>query len=561
MEMTNRQVARVLEEIGQLLEVQGENRFKVRAYMAAADRIGHLTGPVGDLTEEELEAIPGIGRALAGKIHQIVQTGTCTERERLIDATPPGLIPLLDLPGVGPKTVRRLWTELGVEDTDSLIAAARNRRVRALKGFGAKKESDILRAAETAGKMTERMDVSGAKRRAAVLMAAIPGEAWVAGSLRRGRSTIGDIDIVTTAPPGETNRALRRIADSMIDEGERKTSVRIEGRRADIRYADTAELGTMLLYLTGSKAFNIRLRGIAAEQGMRLNEYGLLMRESGEVRTFPTEEGVFGALGMVPVPPELREDRGEVEYALEGRLPDLVDAGAIRGDLHVHSEWSDGTLSLPDIADEGEKKGYEYILITDHAAGIGVTHGLDAARLERQRHEIERVNRNAACTLLAGIEVDILADGHLSLPDTALKACDLVVASVHTAFGQDADTMTRRMIVAIENEHVDIIGHPTARLIGRRPPTAVDMDRIIDAAAATGTALEINASPARLDLDDIYIRQAKEQGVNLSIGTDAHRRSDLEAMRYGVALARRGWCGPSDILNTRPLSALLRADE
>jgi len=557
MAMSNRQVARILDEIGALLEIQEENSFKVRAYARAAEQIDHLAHPVSSLSAEDIEAIPGIGKAIAEKIHDILNTGTCAELERLRAATPPGLIPLLDLTGVGPKTVRKLWTDLGVDGIDALEAAAKNRRIRALKGFGAKKEDEILRAIAEAKEGAERMNLAEAERLASTLIAAIPGEAWVAGSLRRGRSTIGDIDIVTTAPPGETSRALRRVADAVIDEGERKISVMHGGRRADIRYTTPGECGAMLLYLTGSKAFNIRLREIAGSKGMRLNEYGLTDRLSGKLLPFATEEGVFAALGMSPVPPELREDRGEVERALEGRLPDLLAREEIRGDLHVHSDWSDGVLSLGEIASEGQKMGYDYILITDHSAGIGITHGLDAERLEKQRQEIRAINRTARCTLLAGVEADILPDGRLSLPDAALEACDLVIASVHSAFRQDGDTMTRRLIAALENEHVDILGHPTARLIGHRPPTALDIGRILEAAAETGTALEINASPVRMDLDDIYIRQAKERGVILAIGTDTHRRPEFSHMKFGVTLARRGWCGSGDVLNTRTADALL----
>lgn len=550
MATTNRQVAAVLEEIGQLLEIHDENPYKVRAYARAAIVVGHLGRQVAGMGEEEFEAIPGIGKALAEKIRAIVETGTCAERDRLLAATPPGLPALLALQGVGPKTVGRLWKDLGIEGLDDLERAARNRRIRALKGFGPKKEQEILRAVEDAKKGAERMTVAEAGTIAAAILAVLPGEAEIAGSLRRGKPTVGDVDIVTTALPGPSNRALREIAESLVEEGEKKTSLRIRGRQADIRYARTGEEGAMLLYLTGSKAFNIRLREIARKRGMRLNEYGLTDIATGRLSVYPTEDEVFAALGMAPVPPELREDRGEVECARAGTLPSLVEGAGIRGDLHVHSDWSDGTMSLEAIAAAGEERGYEYVLVTDHSASLRVAHGLDAARLRRQHEAIQKVNRTAACTLLAGIEVDILADGRLGLPLAVLDDCDLVVASVHSAFRQDADTLTRRVIAAMEHEQVDILGHPTGRLLGRRPATAIDMTRVIDAAAATGTALEINASPTRMDLDDIYIRQAKEKGVKLAIGTDAHFIGELDHMRHGVALARRGWCGAGDVLNT-----------
>jgi len=549
--MTNRQVAAVLEEIGQLLDIHGGNPYKVRAYARAAELVGMLDRPVAAMGEEDLDAIPGIGKALAEKIRAIAATGTCPERDRLLEATPPGLPALLALQGVGPKTVGRLWRDLGVEGIDDLEAAARNRRVRALKGFGPKKEEEILRAVEEARKGAERMTIAEAHAIADAILAVLPGETRVAGSLRRGRSTVGDIDIVTTALPGPANRALRTLAESVVEEGEKKTSLRIRGRQADVRYARPGEEGAMLLYLTGSKAFNIRLREIARTQGMRLNEYGLTDMATGRLSVYRTEDEVFSALGMAPLPPELREDRGEVECALRGALPSIIEEADLRGDLHVHSDWSDGTMSLDAIAAAGEARGYEYILVSDHSASLGVAHGLDAARLQKQQEAIRRVNRTAACTLLAGVEVDILADGRLALPAAVLDDCDLVVAAVHSAFRQDADTLTRRVIAAMEHEEVDIIGHPTGRLLGRRPATAIDMARLIDAAAATGTALEINASPARMDLDDIYIRQAKEKGVKLAIGTDAHSPGELNHIGHGVALARRGWCSAGDVLNTR----------
>ncbi|QYZ79722.1 DNA polymerase/3'-5' exonuclease PolX [Methanofollis formosanus] len=556
MDATNRQVAEVLAEIGALLEILGENPFKVRAYARAAEVVGHLGRSVAGMDRDELEVLPGIGKAIAEKITEIVETGTCRERERLREAMPPGLPALLDLQGVGPKTVRRLWKDLGVGGLDDLEAAARGHRIRTLRGFGEKKEHEILRAVGVARRGSERMSLTEAEPLADLLLAAIPGEARVAGSLRRGRSTIGDIDIVTLAPAAETALALAGVADEVIDAGEKKVSVRIGGRRADVRFTAPDEIGAMLLYLTGSKAFNIRLREVARSAGMRLNEYGLTDQETGGLRRFRTEDEVFAALGMSPVPPELREDRGEVELALEGALPSLVDVQEVRGDLHVHSDWSDGSMSLEEIAAAGEARGYEYVLVSDHSASLGIARGLDAPGLARQQAAIEQVNRTAGCTLLAGVEVDIIADGRLGLPDEALEGCDLVIASVHSAFGQDEDVMTRRVIAAIENRRVDIIGHPTGRIIGRRPPVAVDMERVIGAAAENRTALEINASPGRLDLDDIYIKQAHERGVRLAIGTDAHAPSELANIRYGLALARRGWCGPGDILNTRSLADL-----
>ncbi|MBP2147106.1 DNA polymerase (family 10) [Methanofollis sp. W23] len=559
MDVTNQVVAGVLAEIGDLLEVHGENPFKVRAYARAAETVRHLGRPVAGMDDDDFEALPGIGKVIAGNIAEIVETGTCQEQVRLREATPPGLPALLNLRGVGPKTVHRFWKELGVTGIDDLETAARAHRIRGLRGFGEKKEDEILRAVAAARKVSTRMSMTEAERLAERVLLVIPGEAWVAGSLRRGRSTIGDIDVVTLAPAAETALALEGIADEVIDAGEKKISVRIDEIRIDVRFSTSGDLGAMLLYLTGSKGFNIRLREVARSGGMRLNEYGLTDQTTGELRSFGTEDEVFTALGMVLVPPELREDRGEVDLALAGHLPRVVEAQEIRGDLHLHSEWSDGSMSLDEIALVGESRGYEYILVSDHSASLGIAHGLDADRLACQHQAIREVNRTlgSGCTLLAGVEVDILADGRLALPDRVLQDCDLVVASVHSGFGQAEDVMTRRVITAIEKEHVDIIGHPTGRVISRRPPVALDMGRVIGAAAENGKALEINASPGRFDLDDIYIKQAQERGVKLAIGTDAHAPSDLDHIRHGVTLARRGWCGAGDILNTMSLVDLM----
>jgi DNA polymerase (family 10) len=314
----------------------------------------------------------------------------------------------------------------------------------------------------------------------------------------------------------------------------------------------------MLVYLTGSKEFNIHLREIAIGKGLKLNEYGLEERAGEGLHTFPDEASLFSFLGLPLIPPELREDRGEIERALAGDLPVLVELKAIRGDLHVHTAATDGHLTLEEYAAAGTELGYEYLLISDHSSTLGITHGLDADGVKVQVREMEQVNRRSGCQLLAGIEVDILADGSLGLPDRVLADLDLVVASVHSGLHEGKDLMTRRILTAISNEHVDILGHPTGRLLPTRPAYELDMDRVLDAAKAAGTALEINASPYRMDLDDPQIREARDRGVSLAIGTDAHSRAELGHMRHGVTLARRGWCGPKDILNTLDREALLR---
>ncbi len=559
MDVSNRQVAGRLTFMGQLLEIAGADPFKIRAYYRAARQVERLETPVSGMSRDELVRINGIGKNLAEKISGITGTGTFHELEELRDSIPSTLIELLAIEGVGPKTVHKLWKKLDVMSVEDLEKAAQEHRIQALQGFGRKKEDLILRSVAMHHRQSGRMTRIEAEEIIRAVLRVIPeGKATVAGSFRRGVSTIGDIDIVTTAPLPGLNPLLRGVADAMMSEGSRRTSCRIHGRRVDIRFAAPEYFGSMLLYLTGSKEFNIRLREVAISKGCRLNEYGIEERSgSGRRHTFKDEEEIFEFLGMEYIPPELREARGEIQHSLDHDLPVLVEAGDIRGDLHVHSTWSDGRDTLREIAKSGEEHGYEYILISDHSSSLGIAHGLDEKRIEMQMHEIEVINRESGCQVIAGIEVDIAADGSPTLPDKILADLDIVIASVHSGFRQEKDIMTRRIITAIENKHVDIIGHPTGRLLGRRLPYDLDMPRVIRAAAEHGTALEINAFPYRLDLDDNHIIQAREQGVPLSIGTDAHQRDDLHFIRYGVMLARRGWCTPGDLLNTRTLSSLL----
>jgi len=557
---SNREIAERLRFMAQLLEVTGEEDiFKVRAYERAAKHLEELPTPVADLDEEARLAIPGIGAKIASKIASIIETGTFPELEELRAKIPPTLPELLKLEGVGPKTVHTLWMKLRVESVDDLEKAARSRRIRAVKGFGEKKESEFLRSIAryrgAATRMTREEADAVVSKATSVLT---PEKFEVAGSYRRGKSTVGDIDIAVAEAPRTVNSRVRSVADEIIAAGNEKTSIRCLGRQVDFRFAEPGSFGSMLLYLTGSKEFNIHLREIAIGKGLRLNEYGLEDREGGGLHAFPDEKSLFSFLGLPFFPPEIREDRGEIELALTGQLPVLVEEKAIRGDLHVHTTATDGHLTLAEYAAAGTELGYEYLLVSDHTATLGVTHGLDADGVKAQTKEIEQVNRNDGCQLLAGIEVDIMADGTLGLPDRVLADLDLVVASVHSGLHQEKDVMTRRILTAVSNEHVDILGHPTGRMFPSRPAYGVDMDRIMEAAKDAGTALEINASPFHMDLDDPQIREARDRGVRLSIGTDAHSRKELGHIRHGVILARRGWCGPGDVLNTLGREALLR---
>ncbi len=558
MDLTNRQVADRLTFMGQLLEITGQNVFKIRAFYRAADVVGRLTAHISTMDSESLEALSGIGRNIAAKILEIAETGTFAELEELRKEVPEPLIEMLQLEGVGPKTVSTLWKKMNIQSIEDLEKAARGRRIRSLKGFGEKKEEGFLKAIalyrQQSGRMN-RLEADAVVGKVTSIL--LPGTYEVAGSYRRGRSTVGDIDIVSTEPAGLLNRKIRAIADEIIDEGDRKTSFRCTGKRVDVRFTHPGGFGSMLMYLTGSKDFNIRMREIAINKGAKLNEYGIINRETGKLQEFQREEDIFSFLGMDPVVPELREDRGEIQAAISHTLPVLIGQGQIRGDLHVHSDWSDGNLSLPELAAKGEAMGYEYLLISDHSATLGIAHGLDEDRIKAQGREIEQVNRESSCTLLHGTEVDIMSDGTLGFPDHVLSDLDLVIASVHSGFSQPRDVMTRRVLNAIENEHVDIIGHPTGRILGRRQPYEIDMQRIIERAAETGTALECNASPYRLDLDDNNVKEAHERGVLISIGTDAHDPAEFTNMRYGIITCRRGWASATDILNTRNMAGLL----
>jgi DNA polymerase (family 10) len=560
MALSNREIAERLRFMAQLLEVTGEEDvFKIRAYERAAKRLEELPTPVRELDEEAILAIPGIGSRIARKIADIEQTGTFAELEELRAKIPPTLPELLELEGVGPKTVHTLWMKLGIQSVADLEKAARQRRIRGVKGFGEKKEAEFLKSIARhrapSSRMTRDQADAVVARATSVLT---PGKFEVAGSYRRGKSTVGDIDIATMESPPAVNSRVRSIAEEVIEAGTEKTSIRCLGQRVDYRFTGPEAFGSMLLYLTGSKEFNIRLREIAIGKGLRLNEYGLEERAGGELHQFPDEASLFSFLGLPSIPPEIREDRGEIARALAGDLPVLLQGREIRGDLHVHTVATDGRMTLGEIAAAGTELGYEYILVSDHTETLGITHGLDADGLKAQGREIEEVNRASPCRLLAGIEVDILADGSLGLPDRALADLDLVVASVHSGLHMGKDAMTRRIITAMENEHVDIIGHPTGRLFPSRPSYDLDLDRVLDAAKATSTALEINASPWRMDLDDPQVRAARERGVMISIGTDTHERAELGHIRHGVTLARRAWCGPADILNTLDREALLR---
>ncbi|MFZ7126586.1 MAG: DNA polymerase/3'-5' exonuclease PolX [Desulfobacterales bacterium] len=566
--MTNREIADIMVHIARILEIQGENPFKIRAYRKAADTIGGLDFELSTVKDRDrIQDLPGIGEAIASKIAELIETGRLGFYESLLESDEAELVAFLEIPGMGPKHTRLVFEQLGIKTLDALKAAAEEGRLRELPGMGAKAEQNILQGILQVRKYKERRPLAAvypialeiAERLASVESAR---NVLIAGSLRRMRDTIADVDILAASADPESVMdafvGLRQV-EKVLAKGRTKSSVRVrDDVQVDLRVVSGESFGAAAHYFTGSKAHNIRVRSIAADKGLKLNEYGVYKDE--ERIAGRSEEELFEVLGLPYIPPELREDRGEIEAALEGKIPALIGSEDIRGDLHMHSDWSDGHASIAEMAAAARRRRYGYIAICDHSPHLGVTHGLDAGRLRRQAKEIDDVNaRLKDLTVLKGIEVDILDDGRLDLPDEALAELDIVVASVHSRFRQPREVMTQRIIKAVEHPLVHIIGHPTGRLIGRREPYDVDLDAVLSACKAHGKFLELNAHPERLDLSDRHCRQAKAAGVRIVIDSDAHRESDLDLLRFGVATARRGWIEASDVVNTLGLEDLLRA--
>jgi len=566
--MKNQKVAAVFAAIADTLAIQGENYHRIMAYRRAAENVAALGQPLEEVWQAgELESIPGVGKTLAAKIDELMRTGRLEAYEKLQAQVPVGVVEMLQIPDVGPKRAALFWKELGVTTVEGLEQAAQEGRLRALSGMGSKSEEKVLAGIEALKRRTGRTSLGVAWSLAHVMLNAleeVPGvtQATFAGSLRRMRETVGDLDLLVAAEDPEPVMARFRELDQMAEvllSGPTKTSIRThEGLQVDLRVLEARRWGTALQYFTGSQAHNIRLRELALGQGFSLNEYGLKRKDGTEILC-ATEGEVYAALGLPFIPPELREDRGEVEATLEGRLPDLVEIEDLKGDLQFHTTWSDGHQSLLEMARAAQAQGLEYALVTDHSYGLGVARGLAVEDLRRQRAEIEQVNRKMEGTfrLLAGIEVEIRSDGSLDFPDDVLAELDLVVASVHTGLRQEREQVTARMLAAIRNPHVDVIAHPTGRLIGEREGADVDMEVVFRAAAEAGTALEVNAHPSRLDLRDVHVRRAIELGVKLAISSDTHDVNGFSVLRFGVATARRGWATAADVINTWPLENLL----
>lgn len=564
--MENAEVARTLSELADLLELTGGNPYKVRAYRQAAQVVDTLPGPVSELWRRDaLTDIASIGEGIAARIGQLLERGTLADRDALATRVPAGVVELLSVEGVGPKTIAAAWTKLGVTDLDALEEACRSGRLAQLPRVGARRAQGILDAIQRyRARRTTRVPLHRAVAYAESIcakLARVPGvhRAEAAGSVRRRKETVGDLDLLVAATaPEPPMRALRDLADvaTVVASGPTKTTVRLRfGLHVDLRVLPPESFGAALHYFTGSKAHNIAVRTRAVRRGVKLSEYGVFDRE-GRRLGGAREEDVFAAVGLPWIPPELREGAGELEAADAGTLPRLVEEGDVLGDLHVHSDASaDARASLEELLEEGARLGRRYLAISDHSRSRPL--GLDEHGLAEQRARIAALGGGAgAPRLLAGVEVDILPDGSLDLPARALAGLDWVVASVHADFGQPRDRMTDRIVRALRSGVVDVLGHPTGRRIGRRDPYEVDLHAVLEVAREVGVALEVNAMPERLDLDDRACRLAKEAGVRVAISTDAHVPSHLANLRNGVWVARRGWLAAEDVVNTRPLEDL-----
>jgi DNA polymerase (family 10) len=557
--LDNPAIARILGEIADLLEIKSDNPFKIRAYRNAAEIVANHPHQLASLDAAGLREIPGIGKDLAARIREIAETGDAAYHRELVAEFPPTVLDLLALQGVGPKTVATLYRELGIRTLDELQEAAAQGRIRSVRGMGPRKEGLILKALEERQRHAGRHLLVEAHGKASALVDFLRAAAPVAriepvGSVRRGCETCGDLDILVTG----TDRSLMDrfvgypSVERVLGHGETKSSVLLRGGfQADLRLVPDESYGAALQYFTGSKAHNIALRDRAIGLGLKLNEYGLFRAADDSRIAGEREPDIYEALGLAWIPPELREGRGEIDAAAARRLPQLVELRDLRGDVHAHSTETDGKDDVPAMADAARELGLTYLAITDHSRSLAMANGLDERRALEHARRIRALNGQIdGVRLLAGIECDIRPDGSLDLEDDCLAALDLVVASVHSGFKQDRQQMTDRLLRAIENPHVDILGHLTGRLILKREPYACDVEAIVEQAARHGLALEINCQVERLDVNDVHARLARERGVPIVVSSDAHSRRELSALRWGILVARRAWLEPRDVLNT-----------
>lgn len=566
--MKNRLVAKILYEVADLLELEGVE-FKPRAYRRAAQAVESCPIPIEDLVAQgRLHELPGVGESIAQKIEEIVKTGKLALHEELKAKLPVDLYALTQVEGVGPKTAKLLYEALGVRTLEDLERVAREGKIREVKGLGPKIEEKILRGLQEA-RGAEKRELLGyalplaRNLRQKLLSTGLFQRIELAGSLRRGKETVGDLDLLAISDrPEEASRAFCGLAEveEVLAQGPKKSSVKLSGGlQADLRIVPEESFGAALQYFTGSKAHNIRLRERAVARGWKLNEYGLF-DENDRMIAGRSEEEIYRALGLSFIPPELREDQGEIQAAEAGALPKLVELREILADLHMHTDWSDGKMSLPEVVDAARARGLRYVAITDHMRFAQAIPGLSPDDLRRQIEEIQRLNESLKdFRLLCGVEANIARDGTVDVPRDLLSQIDLVIASVHTHFRLSKKEMTERLVRAVEDEGVDVLGHPTGRLIGERPAYEADWDEVFRRAAKAGTALEVNANPQRLDLPADLIRRALEYGVKFILGTDAHAQEHLDFLEYGVLTLRRGWAESKDVLNTLPLEAFLAA--
>ncbi|MDI6799380.1 MAG: DNA polymerase/3'-5' exonuclease PolX [Actinomycetota bacterium] len=566
--MDNQTVAKVLGEISEILQILGESRFKINAYSRAARAIMGLTQDLVEIYKEGgLEKIPGVGKSIAQKIEELLLTGRLSYHEELLALVPRGVMNLMMIPHVGPKKAKLFYDELAISDVEELYLAAKEGRLQSLPKMGKKAETAIIAAIEDFCRSRERILLSEAYPLAEKVIGHLKKNDSVwdissAGSLRRMKETIGDIDILVSSNMSEEvfddftqmDGVLR-----VIERGRAKASVMTEaGLQVDLRVVSPNEYGSALQYFTGSKEHNVRLRDFAKRRGYKISEYGIFDAGTGTRLGGRREEEIYKVLGMKMMDPTLREDKGEIEAALSGSLPELIEIGDVRGDLHVHSNYSDGLNRIEELAASAKDLGYEYIAISDHAEGLKVARGLTKNDLKRQFEEIDLVNEKIDnFRVLKGIELNIELEGDVDFETDFLEEFDIVIAAIHSGFSMAKDELTARMIRAMENPNIDIIGHPTGRILGKRPPYQLDLDRVFEAAAKTGTLLELNSLPERLDLKDEHLKKAKEAGARFAIDTDAHNLNQLKYIFFGVATAKRGWLTREDVVNAHPLNVML----
>ena len=566
MPVHNRDIAEIFNKVADLLEIEGANQFRVRAYRNAARTISDLPQSAADLVEkgEDLSKLSGIGKDLAGKIAEIVETGELAQLKELESRTPADLGRMMDIAGLGPKRVQALHAELGINSLDDLKEAAQQEKIREVSGFGVKTEKKILKGIKELVAEKKRFRLKEVEEIAHSLLKHLKKvkgikEVVIAGSYRRRRETVGDLDILATCKKGsKVMEAFVKYedVDEVVSQGKTRSTVMLRsGLQVDLRVLAQVSFGAALHYFTGSKSHNIAVRKLGVQRDLKINEYGVF---KGEKRIAgQTEEEVYARVDLPYIEPELRENRGEIEAAQKGKLPQLITLNDIRGDLHTHTKVTDGRHTLEEMAEAAKERGYDYLAITNHSQRVTMTHGLDAKKLRQEMEKIDKFNDSSkGFRILKAIEVDILKDGSLDLPDKVLKELDVTVCSVHYHRNMSRKEMTERIIRAMDNPYFQILGHPTGRLLGNREPYDVDMEKIMAAAQERGCFLELNSQPDRLDLSDVYCKLAKDMGVKIAISTDAHSKTDLDFMRFGVYQGRRGWLEAEDVLNTHGLKKL-----